>query len=106
MSGVRSISATVNSDMKVSKFPISLKNISVSDFLSGFLSSNTTEITEVSKYTRVFLFIFAYRLGMAYSGLRLYEPAGGGLPKAKEARMRRRVRPLLAAGQILTAGKQ
>jgi hypothetical protein len=91
--------------MKVSKFPISLKNVSVCNFLSGFLSSNSTEITEVSKYTLVFLFIFAYRLGMAYNGSRLYEPAGGGLPKAK-ARMRRRVRPLLAAGQILTAGKQ
>ena len=84
MSGVRSISATVNSDMKVSKFPISLKNVSVSNFLSGFLSSNTTEITDVSKYTRVFLFIFVYRLGMAYSGLQLYEPTRGRLPNAKE----------------------
>ena len=63
----------LHSDMKVSKFPISLKNVSLSDFLSWFLSSNTTENNEVSKYTRVFFFIFVYRLGMAYNGWRMSE---------------------------------
>lgn len=73
MSGVRSISANVISDMKVLKFPISLKNVSVSNFLSGFFSSNSTEITEVSKYTLAFLFIFVYRLGMAHNVLSVSE---------------------------------
>ena len=40
---------------------------SVSDFLSGFLSSNSAEITEVTKYTLIFLLIFIYLLGMAYN---------------------------------------
>jgi hypothetical protein len=39
----------------------------VSDFLSGFLSSDSTENTAGSKYTLVSLFIFVYRLGMAYN---------------------------------------
>ena len=52
MSGVRSISATVISEMKDSKFAISLKNVSVSDFLSGFLSSNSAETNEVSQFRR------------------------------------------------------
>jgi len=51
MSGVRSISATVISEMKVSKFSISAKKASVSDFLAGFLSSNSAEITEVSFFS-------------------------------------------------------
>ena len=53
--------------MKVSKLSISAKKASVSDFLSGFLSSNSAEITEVTRYTLIFLRIFIYLLGMAYN---------------------------------------
>lgn len=56
-SGVRSISATVISEMNGSKLSICSKNYSVSDFLSGFLASNNAEITEVSRYTFSFLFM-------------------------------------------------
>ena len=59
--------------MKVSKLSISAKKASVSDFLSGFLSSNSAEITEVTRYTLIFLRIFIYLLGMAYNGLQTYE---------------------------------
>src|SRR3989338_6793874 len=49
-SGVLAISITTTSEIHSSKFPISLKNTEVEDILSGFLSSNNAEITDVSKY--------------------------------------------------------
>ena len=62
--------------MKVSKLSISAKKASVSDFLSGFLSSNSAEITEVTRYTLIFLRIFIYLLGMAYNGWGVCEVRG------------------------------
>src|SRR3972149_1643828 len=56
-SGVLAISITTTSEIHSSKFPISLKNAEVEDILSGFLSSNNAEITDVSKYILNILFI-------------------------------------------------
>jgi len=71
--------------MKVSKLSISAKKASVSDFLSGFLSSNSAEITEVTKYTLIFLLIFIYLLGMAYNALRVYEARKGSGERQRTA---------------------
>jgi len=54
MSGVCSISATVISEMYGLNSSIPLKKIFVSDFLSGFFSSKSAEITEVSRYLNSF----------------------------------------------------
>ena len=56
-SGVLAISITTTSEIHSSKFPISIKNTEVEDILSGFLSSNNAEITDVSKYILNILFI-------------------------------------------------